>query len=96
MTDCLRCFNTSCPEPTEVTLIEATVDIAASRYDNDDFSGDTITLPYVPSSDFPPQVYINGVLHRDVDHYSISDAGVITFTSTLSHAAVSVIYVPGA
>ncbi len=96
MTDCPRCYNTSCPESAEITLVQATVDIAAQRYVDDDFSGTQITLPYIPGSAFPAQVYVNGVLQRPTDHYSISDAGVLTFTSTLTNAAVIVIYVPGA
>jgi|GEM_PF-4653361 len=92
MSTCPACYNTSCPEPAEITLTQTTMELDTYRYVDEGYSGSAITLPSTPYSGFGPQVYVNGVLQRETAHYTIADT-LITFVSPLVAADVVVIYV---
>ncbi len=94
-TTCPACYNTSCPEPAEITLTQVTMEgpTITHRVENN-FSGTVVTLTATPYSGFPTQVFVNGVLQRLTTDYTIENDDEVTFTSSLTSAEVTVIYIP--
>jgi len=75
-TECVRCFNSSCPEmvPTvnisQTTLSLADEDVVVGQYIIRGFSGTALTIPYEVYEAFGVQVFVGGELFVDGKDYT--------------------------
>ena len=95
---CPCCINTSCPEPSVITLNASTLSIEVVRETFAAETGSSVVLAAAVASGYDPEVFRGGVLQRVTTHYTISsdDPAVVTFTTPLVAEDVVVRYVQDA
>lgn len=96
---CPSCFNTSCPEPVAVTILQTFLSLAdgeavVALEEHKGVTGLSVSLDYPPLAGYAVKVLVNGLLQSADVHYTMGgDNGeVVTFANALSGDDVQVEY----